>query len=340
MCFHTEVIERAAERQVLSIGEIERLARGFKGLHNLNCSGGEPFLRDDFADIPQLFYRHSGTRFITCTTNSSRPAHIEAVVRQLCERCPRAWIRVVQSLDGIGEKHDSIRQKPGLFERVLELNGRLGRLARRMPNLGISIATALSSFNRDHVYELLDYAYENLSFDDMGALWVRGQPHEPAARLADTAFYRRFQQDCIRRIYQRRASRTLAGRAYTAMNQGASQLLMQIIATEQFVAPCVAGRRMVVMDDEGTVRPCEMLGDFIDEGKITLPTAVLGNIRDFDYDIRKLLATDYARRAARTIVKSKCTCSYECALAATVLYTPTLLLEASFKALFSRHGSG
>ena len=77
---------------------------------------------------------------------------------------------------------------------------------------------------------------------------------------------------------------------------------------------------MVVMDDEGKVQPCELLEYMIKEGTASVSTADLGNIRDFDYDIRKLLATDTARRVAREIVDTKCHCTFECATAVNTIY--------------------
>jgi MoaA/NifB/PqqE/SkfB family radical SAM enzyme len=328
MCFNAEVIDNAAERDVLTIAEVERMARNFPGLHHLNLSGGEPFLREDFPEIPALFYRHSGARFFTVATNSSRTVETEAAVERICRECPDAWVRINQSLDGVGEVHDRIRGKEGLFERVVELNERLSRLSSRLPNLSVAVITVLSNFNRDAIGDVMDYAYRNLDFTDYGVLYVRGETRDPEARRVESGAYHEVQRECARRARERAPRRGPAGRLYTAVHRTASDLLTEVIVEDRFVTPCRAGRNMVVMDDEGMVEPCEILSGFIREGRAALETSRLGNIREFDYDIRKLLSTDHARRVAEYIVDSRCYCTYECAMATNVLYTPRLWARA------------
>lgn len=332
MCFHTAVLDRAASRNVLSLPEIERLARGLPALHNVNFSGGEPFLRDDFAAIPPLFYHHSGARLLTVTTNSTKPERVEQVVRAICLACPDAWIRVAQSLDGMGAVHDEIRGLPGLFERVVELNDRLRKLANVHANLGVSVVTVLSSLNHSHAPALLDFVYDRLHFDDYGALLVRGDPADPTARLPDGAPYPRFQQACVRRARERRRIRGTVERFYRALNEVASELVAEVVTHDRYVTPCLAGRRMVVVDDEGKVTPCELLEGMVRAGRIPLPTAELGSLREHGFDMRRLLGTSHARAVVDAIARFRCRCSYDCAMATNVLYTPRWLLAAALRA--------
>ncbi len=168
---------------------------------------------------------------------------------------------------------------------------------------------------------------------------MRGETAEPEARQVEAEAYRRFQSACFERAQQQKKQQKrgggMAGRLYTALNQTASGLLMEVITEQRFVTPCCAGRRMVVMDDEGTVQPCEMLGVLVRQGSVELSSSALGNIRQYDYDIRKLLAAPQAREVVATIARSRCFCTYECAMAANVLYSPRLLARALGGALKS-----
>ena len=324
MCFNRKVIDAAASRSTLSVEEIEKIAFNFPGLHHVNFSGGEPFLRPDFARIPELFYHHSGTRMFACPTNSSRPDHIIDAVRTICASCPEAWFRITQSLDGIGADHDAIRGKPGLFERVLELNEKLFQLRGEIPNLSNGMAMVMSKFNEGKEYDLLDYVYEHLHFDDFGALYVRGDTHDPEARRVSVEAYAKFSQTCRERAEERKSKKGWTGRAFSAINETASDLLLKSVRDDCFVTHCRAGRNMVVMDDEGTVSPCEILEHYINTGRAGLKTAIFGNMRDYDYDIRKLLDTDHAREIIRHIHATRCYCSFECAMSVNVLYSPHL----------------
>jgi MoaA/NifB/PqqE/SkfB family radical SAM enzyme len=223
-------------------------------------------------------------------------------------------------VDGVGQLHDDIRQRKGLFECVVDLNGRLDRLCKEFVNLSVGLTTVYCKYNQGGNYELLDYAYKRLAFTDMGALFVRGATSEDGAKDVDAEGYIEYQNECIRRRRQREVHTTMASRAFAAVNHTVVQYVMEAVRTPRYVMPCHAGRRMVVLSDEGDVEPCELLQYMIQEGTAQVSTAKLGNIRDFDYDIRKLLATTLAQDVAHEIVSSKCHCTFECATAVNVIY--------------------
>ena len=95
---------------------------------------------------------------------------------------------------------------------------------------------------------------------------------------------------------------------WRAVNDVSRDNLMQTVFDDEFVTPCVAGRKLVVLSETGEVLPCEILGKSF------------GNIRDYDYDIKRLLAKDSNQKFVKWIVDSKCKCSFECALAANVIW--------------------
>jgi len=324
MCFNYEAIDSANTRNELTFSEVEQITRNFPGLHQVNFSGGEPFLREDFARIPKLFYTHSGTRFFTCPTNSSRPEHIESAVGEMCRSCPDAWIRITQSLDGGGADHHRLRGTDGLFDRVVDLNGRPARLVRRHANLSAGLTTVVSKLNREHLYDTLEFVYDNLEFTDYGALLVRGETRERDARDVSAEEYREYLDASIARRRARPVRNSLATRAFTAIGHTTVDLIAETAIENRFISPCTAGKRMVVMGDEGVVTPCEVLENFIREGRMDLETARLGNIRDYDYDIRKLLGTPRAQAIVHAITAQRCYCTFECAWSVNVLYTPGL----------------
>ena len=46
----------------------------------------------------------------------------------------------------------------------------------------------------------------------------------------------------------------------------------------------------------------------------------MGNIRDYNYDMKSLLSQNKNKELINWIKKSKCKCSFECALAANVIW--------------------
>lgn len=320
MCFNMPAILNATNRQVLTLEEVEKIARNFPGLHQLNLSGGEPLSRPDLPEILRAFYERSETRFFTIPTSSSHPEKFAKAIRRILEYCPDSWVRITQSVDAVGELHDDIRQRKGLFQCVLDLNNRLDHLSKEYANLSVGLSTVYCKFNRGHNFELLDYAYRNLKFTDCGALFVRGETPEPDAKDVEGEGYVAFQRACIERRRERHPPASLANRAFTAVNHTVAEHVMDSVLNNRYRMPCQAGRRMVVMSDEGNVEPCEMLDYLIKEGTAKVSTSKLGNIRDFDYDIRQLLATHTAQQVTREIVATKCHCTFECAAAVNTIY--------------------
>ena len=64
----------------------------------------------------------------------------------------------------------------------------------------------------------------------------------------------------------------------------------------------------------GDVYPCELL---IDKS--------LGNLRDVNYDFKKLWFSPKADETRRFIRESKCFCTYECFLTINILFNPRMM---------------
>ena len=83
---------------------------------------------------------------------------------------------------------------------------------------------------------------------------------------------------------------------------------------------------MITLTERGMLTPCEMLCQIKPE-----IDSELGNVRDCDYDIPKMLVLGKARRLRKYIENTHCSCSYECAALCNVVFTkkqwPKILKE-------------
>ena len=84
--------------------------------------------------------------------------------------------------------------------------------------------------------------------------------------------------------------------------------------------PCTAGTLSAVVFENGSVHPCELLG------------RELGNLDDHGWDLARLWTSAAARELRREIEATRCACTWECAVANNVLFSPrrwpALALEA------------
>ena len=102
------------------------------------------------------------------------------------------------------------------------------------------------------------------------------------------------------------------------------QNLISTAFYDEYVTPCVAGRKMYVISEEGNVKPCELLPHNY------------GNLRDYNYDIKKLLGDFETKKSRKWIKQTKCKCTFECALAANVTWNKRQYPRVLFKC-FKKH---
>ena len=79
-CFYWRNLNRKDD---LSLEELRALSAELGTIENLNLSGGEPFLRKEFAEICSFFIRNNGVRQIYVPTNGSFADRTIAALEQV-----------------------------------------------------------------------------------------------------------------------------------------------------------------------------------------------------------------------------------------------------------------
>ena len=139
-CIHCLNVGRPpSTTQVLTPAEVDRIAASMKPFANLLVSGGEPFLRDDLAELLEPFSRHCRVGQITVPTNASLPDRIETITARLAGTCPDTKLNIRIGIDGPPHLHDEIRGIDGGFEAAMETARRIERLRADHPNLWLAV---------------------------------------------------------------------------------------------------------------------------------------------------------------------------------------------------------
>jgi MoaA/NifB/PqqE/SkfB family radical SAM enzyme len=294
------------EKNDLRLDEIEKVSTGYGPLLQLTLGGGEPFLRDDIVEICRLFNLQNDVQHITIPTNALRSQETRQLTEQILRRCDLNYLRIMLSLDGIGQEHDRIRGVPGNYEKLQETYRELVDLRKHHSNLGIEIATVLSALNSDSIRNTIDaVAKEFPDIDKQAVVLVRGDARMQASKAVDTETYR----STMEYLRDRNASRrtNLIARLFTAVFNLNTEAVVAHLERGKLPLKCLAGERLLVLTPEGTVYPCELLD------------RPLGNVRDFDYSIKSILATPQAQKALTFIRSGGCSCTHECAIHASLL---------------------
>ncbi|HMP18690.1 MAG TPA: radical SAM protein, partial [Gemmatales bacterium] len=145
--------------QELTIPEVRTVFRKLGRLDVVRLTGGEPFLREDFAELAEAVVHTSQPGTLHITTNGSFPKRVEALVRSFSTA---RRLRFMVSFDGTEAEHDANRGKEVTFQTALET---VQRLAALRSSHGIEV-----SINHTVISEqsLLDHSELMKRFTPMG----------------------------------------------------------------------------------------------------------------------------------------------------------------------------
>ena len=311
-CFYWQ--DRHSQRDELTLDEIERFSATMGNLLWLLFSGGEIFLRKDLTRIVQAFYRNTRPVIITLPTNCMAPDLIALRVEEIAAQCPRSAIVCKISLDGVGEEHDHLRDTPGNFDRAMETWERLRTLAERYDNLQIGINTVFCQENQDRMDEIIDFVDTLPGCETHTISMIRGNPAAADYKHIDLEKYKRAidRLDLELKGEKPKMYHFTMARLKSAQDLVQRQLIYRTMRQSRRLLPCYAGRITAVMNEVGDVFPCEILLD------------AMGNIREFDYDFRKLFHSEQADRVRAKIHRSRCYCSHECYFVTNILFNPLM----------------
>lgn len=311
----------------LSIDEIDKIASRMQGLAHLLISGGEPFMRNDLDQIIRSFYTRSHTRFVTIPTNGYFSNEIEDKVSRILHENRNLFLQIHISINGTQEVHDSIKRLPSSFAHLEETCRKLKKLRYSFNNLRLASITVASDSLKGNMPDLAAFLGKDLSFFDnyylTPVIQKDGRPIENPLLPEDREAWMH-----LKRKQQRRLLRFWDTYAYSTLRRS-QYLIARAMKRNSAVVDCTAGRRFVVLKQNGEVFPCEFS-----------QSVAIGNIRDFGYDIKRLLRCDQARHIRDNIVKRKCYCCWACAmninLVSRLRSCFRILLDSVFACLWSK----
>lgn len=129
----------------MTLEEIDRVFRQLNPMHAVRLTGGEPFVRKDLVDIVGLVERRLKPLGIHITTNGFLTERIVALCESRNKKLP---LQLMVSLDGVGDKHNTIRGS-GLAWRTAFAT--LEALAPRRRELNLDLAVNQTIVDREGV---------------------------------------------------------------------------------------------------------------------------------------------------------------------------------------------
>lgn len=264
-------------------------------------SGGEPFLRPDIPQICEALCEHCNPSIINIPTNSLLPETIEDKTKRILERCKGPSLIVNLSLDGLKEEHGRIRGVPGNFDRFLDTYHRLRQLKSEFPNFHLGVHSVVSKYNVGRLSEVYEYA-KSLSSDSYitevaerrSELFNKDEDIAPSPEE-----YSKFIEELIFRMkHENHFFGNSVSRTTQAFRLTYYQIAADVLRRRRQVVPCYAGLASCQVSAYGDIWPCCILG--YDHS--------MGNIRENDYNFRKIWFSQKAEEVRNYIKQENCAC--------------------------------
>ncbi len=314
-CFYLENIDEPKDE--LSLNEIEKISHGMGDLLWLSLTGGEPFLRKDIAQIAKIFYVNNKFNLLTICTNGILQDQIIRSVSDICRTCKKGHIIIYVSLDGMKETHDHLRGLQGGFETALGTVRELKKLKKDFKNLNVGTITTCSAENQKDMGRLASFLKSEIKPDNISINLIRGKPRSTNLGAVDLKHYFEFVK------VQKEGWATgdfghfnLFGKTFIRRRELLQkQVISTVFKEDRYVIPCLAGNISCVMTETGDLYPCEILDKKI------------GNIKETDYDFKRLWHSTEAAKLRSFIKDTKCYCTYECAITTNILFNMSQLTK-------------
>jgi MoaA/NifB/PqqE/SkfB family radical SAM enzyme len=283
----------------------------------VTLSGGEPFLRPDIADIVADLCRICQPKIINIPTNGLLTEKIIKDVANITKANPKTNFVINLSLDGISEEHDKARGIKGNFSKAIKTLNLLK--INKNPNLTIGIHTVISKNNVKKIPKIVDYVLDTLKpnsyiteiAENRIELDNLNNKIQPSLEYYKTAI-------AYLKTRMKKEKLAILPRIQRAFRLVYYDLVIKILKEQKQVIPCYAGTVSAQIAANGDIWPCCVRADN------------LGNLKEYNYDFKKIWFSSKADLVRKSIRDKKCYCPLANASYTNILLNPKSLGQALF----------
>lgn len=308
-CEHCFYWKELNSRDDLSKDEIFALSDSLGPIENLNLSGGEPFIRKEFAEICAKFVRTNGVRQIYCPTNGWFTEKTIHQLRELFREKSLDLFAAELSLDGMEEFHNKFRVNPKSFQKAMETYDALAKYQEEEPRLQIHAISTATGENVEEIRGLTTFLYERCpKMTHHNIAMLRGERKRPTLIGPDLVKYREL-VDYVARLWRDREKSRFGHVVDPMLHWGK----IKIAEAQAQAIPCRAGWMSGVVYANGDVSVCEQ-------------HAPIGNIRKKSFP--EIWHSAEAVALRESIARKECFCTNEVFLWPSIVFQPKELAKA------------
>ncbi len=297
-CYNFNRQINTTKNNELSLDEINRISSGFGHIKALTISGGEPFLREDLKEIISIFYKNNGLQYVSIHTNAFLTQKISQTISEILQSLKGLNVVICISIDGIGKLHDQIRGVPDGFNKATDTIKELKKIKKIFNNLYLVSSTMYSHSTQDTFLQTFDYIQNEITGIKPSLSFIRGNTHINEEKNVNIDGYENFYSK-----YKSIKDKSIKPLSPMALKETLENIINKIVIKNHLTGkqsiPCQAGQKLVVIYENGDVYPCETSNQ------------KFGNLRDVNYDIKKLLCSKEGMKIKRKIKQDGCSCTWE-----------------------------
>lgn len=293
----------------------------------ITFSGGEPFMRPDIVELVTLFYKKCSPKIINIPSNGILWQNVTTKAPQIAKNCPNAEVVINLSLDQFGDKHNEIRGVPKNWELAMKTWNGLKEAKKKdnIKNLTLGIHSVISNFNvkdfpKFHKQLLTlepdsyitEIAEERVELDTKGTGITPN--YDDYSKAIDSLI------DDMKRMFKEGKYKGVARAAASFRLQyyeGVKKWLKNGKSKQMF--PCYSGLASVQFSPDGDVWQCCILAE------------KNGNLRDANYDFKKIFFSKKMNEARAKIKRGECNCPLANASYTNMLHHWPTLLKAGIR---------
>jgi radical SAM protein with 4Fe4S-binding SPASM domain len=295
-CRHCFIIDKLNQKHdELSCDEIKKIGHSIVGLQRVHIGGGEPFLRPDIGDIVTTIANDWNTETICLPTNGWESDNIIKTIKRFGNSSSKT-LRLHFSLNTLPQDMDDFTGKKGAFDRWIASITQAKVAAEPFKNITIMVIATYNDFNQAYFPRLMDYILNEIGVMDFSFCLVRA--HKLYTPDLDLNQF----DNLVKFYFRERSNQSFLLRAFREIVR---ETIASYYKKPRMIAPCLSGKMRIVISPDGNIYPCETFGyPSGDDPQKWL----IGNVREYDYDLSRMLASACAKKIRQNIRASRCHC--------------------------------
>ncbi|MBS3151259.1 radical SAM protein [Candidatus Woesearchaeota archaeon] len=273
--------------QELKLEEYQEFFKKSNEFSWVDISGGEIFLRKDIVELAKAITDNCKNLYMLhFPTNSLLPKRVIEKTKEILELKPNKLI-VTVSLDGNEGLHDKIRGVKGNFEKCMQTY-------EGLKSMGVEtyFGFTLSNYNLgmiDKTFEAVKRRFNHITWDDFHMNISNSSDHYYGIKMRQLTTAEVVSE--VNRFIQKRG---IPRTPVQILEYRYLSKIEEFLKTRRTPVTCKALSSSCFLDPKGDVYPCNSF------------SKVMGNIRNYDYDLRKIWNLPSTQETREGITKGKC----------------------------------